>query len=171
MQKLTTLFLSFLMLFALTTTSSARDLKIGVVDVEYIIHASKKGKAAKASLERLVKSKQKTFDAEQKKLLDLKTKIERQSEMASEEKRRQLVTEYQQSLVQLQEKYVQNQQDLAKKEVDLMKPILKSLEKVLTDFAKDGKYDLIMNRSEQGVLFTHPNHDITKAVLAKLDAQ
>lgn len=163
--------LTLVVLFALpAATAQAADPKIGVVDVEYIIHTSNKGKAAKGKLKKLFDAKQKELDAEQKKLLALKKEIEEQPEMASPEKRKAKVLEYQQGLLKLQETYLKNQQELAKKEVELMKPILGSLEKILTQFAKDGNYDLIMNRSEQGVLFTKPEHDLTKQVLEKLNA-
>ncbi len=148
----------------------AAELKIGVVDVEYVIHTSTKGKAAKSKLKKMFDDKQKELDVEQKKLLELKKEIEEQSEMATPEKRKAKVLEYQQGLLKLQELYLKNQQELAKKEVELMKPILASLEKILTDYAKEGAYDIIMNRSEQGVLFTKPDHDLTKQVLEKLNA-
>jgi len=151
------------------TEARAADIKIGVVDVEFIIHTSNKGKAAKASLKKLFENKQKELDKEQKKLLALKGEIENASEMTSPEKRRAKVLEYQQGLLSLQELYLKNQQDLAKREVELMKPILKSLEQILTKFAEDGSYDLIMNRSEQGVLFTKKDHDLTEQVLKKLN--
>lgn len=152
-------------------TARAEGPKIGVVDIEYVIHASKKGKAAKAQLKTLFDKKQKALDADQKKLLAVKDKIENQSEMLSQDKKRALAMEYQQGLVQLQEVYMNNQKELAKKEVELMKPILKVLETVLTDLAASDSYDIIMNRSEQGVLFTTAKHDITEKVLSTLDAK
>ncbi|MFO0747439.1 MAG: OmpH family outer membrane protein [Myxococcota bacterium] len=149
----------------------AKDLKIGVVDVEYIIHSSKKGKAAKSRLKKLFDDKQKELDEKQKDLLALKDQIAKGSDMETPEKKKAKVLEYQQGLLGLQELYSKNQQELAKKEMDLMKPILKSLEDILTAIAKDGEYDFIMNRSEQGVLFTTPEHDLTEDVLKKMDAQ
>jgi len=151
-------------------TAQAQALKVGVVDVEYIIHTSKKGKAAKARLKKMFEDKQKDLDGAQKKLLDQKKQIETSSAMASQEKKKQMVMEYQQGLVELQEMFAKNQQDLAKKEVELMKPILKSLEEALTKLATEEKYDLIMNRSEHGVLFAKETFDITEKVLAKLNA-
>lgn len=147
----------------------AKELKIGVVDVEYIIHTSKKGKAAKSRLKKLFDDKQKELDDKQKALLALKDVIAKGSDMETPEKKKAKVLEYQQGLLSLQELYMKNQQELAKKEMDLMKPILKSLEDILTATAKDGAYDFIMNRSEQGVLFTTPDHDLTEDVLKKMD--
>ena len=163
-----TLALTFVLAVPLREARAA-DLKIGVVDVEFIIHKSKKGKAAKARLKKMFDDKQGELDKAQKKLLELKTELEGQSDMANPDKRRAKVNEYQQGLLKLQELYLKNQQDLAKKEVEFMKPILKSLEEILTKFAADGAYDLIMNRSEQGVLYTKKDHDLTEQVLAKLD--
>jgi len=163
--------LTLVMFLAVPAASAlADDLKIGVVDVEFIIHTSDKGKAAKSKLKKMFEDKQKDLDTEQKKLLELKKAIEETTDMATPEKRKAMVLEYQQGLLKLQELYMKNQQELAKKEVELMKPILGSLEKILTDIAKDGKYDFIMNRSEQGVLYTDEKHDLTKQVLEKLNA-
>ena len=166
-----TLLVLVLVLFILPAgTALAADLKIGVVDVEYVIHKSKKGTAAKARLKKLFEEKQKELDSAQKKLLELKEAIAAGSDMETPEKKKARVLEYQQGLLNLQELYMKNQQELQKKEIDLMKPILKSLEDILTTMAKEGSYDFIMNRSEQGVLFTKPDHDMTQAVLDKLNA-
>lgn len=154
-----------------TGIAQAETLKVGVVDVEFIIHTSKKGKAAKAKLKKLFEDKQKELDKAQEKLLAKKKEIEESSQMASPEKRKQMVMEYQQGLLELQELYAKNQQDLAKKEIDLMKPLLKSLEEVLTTIAKDEAYDIIMNRSEHGVLFAREAFDMTKSVLDKLNSK
>lgn len=171
MRKSILVVLTLVMFLALPAAGAlAAELKVGVVDVEYIIHTSAKGKAAKGKLKKMFEDKQKELDGEQKKLLELKKEIEEQSEMATPEKRKAMVLEYQQGLLKLQELYMKNQQELGKKEVELMKPILTSLEKILTDVAKEGDYDIIMNRSEQGVLFAKGDYDLTKSVLEKLNA-
>lgn len=163
-------FVALVLFLAFPASALAADLKVGVVDVEFIIHTSKKGKAAKARLKKMFEDKQKQLDEAQKKLLALKESIAGGSDMETPEKKKAKVMEYQQGLLALQELYMKNQQELGKKEIELMKPILKSLEDILTGMAKEGSYDLIMNRSEQGVLFTKPDHDITQQVLDKLDA-
>jgi len=163
-------FLTVLLFVLPATTALAADLKVGVVDVEYVIHKSKKGERAKATLKKLFDAKQKELDEAQKKLLALKESLAAGSEMETPEKKKAKVLEYQQGLLNLQELYMKNQQELQKKELDLMKPILKSLETILTTMAKEGDFDLIMNRSEQGVLFTKPDHDLTEKVLEKLNA-
>ncbi|MFT7579240.1 MAG: outer membrane protein [Myxococcota bacterium] len=152
------------------TSSSAADLKIGVVDVQYVLQKSKAGKSAKTKLKSLFDKKQKAIDDKQKTLLDLKAKIENPSGMTTPEKRKELLQSYQKGLMELQEEYLKNQQELQKKEVDLMKPILKKLEKVLTTMATDGGFDMILNRSEHGVLFTKPAFNISDDVLKKLNA-
>jgi len=161
--------LSLSLLGAFATQASATQLKIGVIDVEYVIVTSKAGNAAKDRLKRQFDRKQKELDDAQKKLLELKTQLENASEMMPDERKRALLREYQEGLMKLQEQYLQNQQDLAKMEMELMKPILANLEKVLNDFAEKEGYDIIMNRSQHGVLFSRSTHDITRQVLALLD--
>ncbi len=170
MRKALLTFVALAVFLALpAATALAADLKIGVVDVEFIIQTSKKGKAAKAKLKKMVEDNQKQLDGAQNKLLDLKKSIESGTDMETPEKKRAKVVEYQQGLLKLQELFMTKQQELAKKEIELMKPILKALEEILTALAKDGSYDLIMNRSEQGVLFTKQDYDITQKVLDKLN--
>ncbi|MCB9728319.1 MAG: OmpH family outer membrane protein [Deltaproteobacteria bacterium] len=147
----------------------AVEAKIAVIDVEYVVLKSKKGQAAKKKLKALYEKKQKELDAKQNTLLELKEKLENPSSVETAESRRKSLMEYQQGVMKLQEDFVENQQALGKKEMDLMKPILETLEKVLNDFAASGDYDLIMNRSQQGVIFAKPSFDVTERILKALD--
>lgn len=149
--------------------AAAKDLKIGVVDVEYVVIKSKKGKAAKKKLKSIFDKKQKDLNSKQERLLELKKKLENPSDMQSPDKRKKDLMEYQQGVLKLQEEFVKSQQELAKKEMDLMKPILATLEKVLTEHAKAGDYDMILTRSQHGVVFAKPALDITEEILKKMD--
>jgi len=170
MKKTLLALLTLALLLSIPVTASAGTLKIGVVDVEYIILKSKKGQSAKKKLKRIFNKKQKELNKKQEELLALKKQLENPSGVTTPEKRKKMLITYQQGVLQLQENFVKHQQSLAKKEVELMKPLLKKLEKVLTDFAKAGGYDLLLTRSQHGVVFAKPAYDITKAILAKMDA-
>ena len=150
--------------------AQAKDLKIGVVDVEYVIIKSQKGQAAKKRLKRIFKKKQGDLDKKQNTLLELKKRLENPSGMDSPEVRKKALIDYQQGIVKLQEDFVKHQKDLAKTEMKLMKPILKKLEEVLTTHAKTGNFDLILTRSQHGVVFAKPSMDITQDVLKRMDA-
>ena len=158
-----------LLILASPASAAAKDLKVGVVDVEFVILKSKKGQAAKKKLKRIFDKKQKELNAKQEHLLSLKKQLENPSDMASPDKRKKMLIDYQQGVLKLQEDFVKHQQELAKKEMELMKPILKVLEKVLTDFAKEGDFDMVITRSQHGVVFAEPDLDITKDILARMD--
>ena len=161
--------LSLAVLGATVQTASAADLKVGVIDVEYAIQKSKAGEAAKAKLKSLFDKKQKELDKRQNELLELKKQLENPPAMMTDAKKKAMVGEYQKGLLELQNAFLENQQELAKREAEYMKPILKDLEAVLAKIAETGNYDLIINRSQYGVLFTKPAHDITDTVLKALD--
>lgn len=169
MRRALVISLSLAALLAMTTAASAADLKVGVIDVEYVIQKSKAGQGAKAKLKKLFDKKQKELDEKQKDLLEIKQQLENPSAMMTDKKKKELLNTYQKGLLELQNSFLENQQELQKKEAELMKPILQKLEKVLTKMAEDESYDLIMNRSQNGVLFTKPAHDITEKVLKALD--
>jgi len=161
--------LSLVVLGATAPAVSAADLKVGVIDVEYVIQKSKAGQNAKAKLKKLFDKKQKELDDKQKGLLELKKQLENPSDMTTEKKKKEMLADYQKGLLELQNDFLENQQELAKKEAELMKPILKDLEEVLSGMAKAGSFDIIMNRSQYGVLFTTPELDISESVLKELD--
>ncbi|MGM0576265.1 MAG: OmpH family outer membrane protein [Myxococcota bacterium] len=147
----------------------AAETKIGVVDVEHVVMNSKRGQAAKQKLQRIFEKKQAELDARQKELMELKQRLESQSTMWKESKKKEAMMEYQQGVMKLQEDFVAQQQELAKKEMEMMRPILGELEKVLKAIAKRDGYDIIMNRSQQGVIYARPAYDITDKALEELD--
>ena len=160
-----------LALFLLAPSVSAASLRIAVVNVEYVVMNSKKGKAAKRKLKKTFERKQKALDKRQKELLEQKKALENPSAMQNPDARKRKAQEFQQAVVKLQEDAMKNQQDLAKQEMELMQPILQDLEKVLAQISDKEKYDLVLNKSQQGVLFAQQKHDITQTVLRLLDKE
>jgi outer membrane protein len=158
-----------LLLSLVAPAASAADFKVGVVDVEYVVLNSKRGKSAKKKLKKIFDKKQASLDKKQTKLLEMKKQLENPSAMQSQDQLRAIAQEYQKGVMELQEAFVKNQQGIAKKEIELMQPILEELEKVLEKIANSEKLDLIMNRSQQGVIFAKPALDITQKVLKALD--
>jgi outer membrane protein len=154
--------------FCLVSTN-ALALKVGVVDIEYVVVKSNKGKAAKKRLKKIFEKKQKTLDAKQKALLSLKGRIENQSSVVTPDARRKMFQEYQAGLSKLQEELMKNQKELAGKEQDLMKPIFKKLKDVLDTYAASAGLDLILARSQHGVLFSKEAMDITQAILKQMN--
>lgn len=151
-------------------TAAAGEFKVGVVDIEYVIVKSKKGKAAKNNLKKVFTAKQKKLDERQTALLELKKKLENPTQMTKPEDRRAAAMEYQQGLVKLQEDFVKHQKELGEREMKLMKPILKTLETVLTKLAEEKGLEMILTRSQHGVVFAKPKYDLTEEVLKRMDA-
>ena len=162
-------FIGLLALAFCLVATSASALKVGVVDLQVVIVKSKKGKAAKKRLKKIFDKKQKALDKKQKAILEMKKVLENPSAIDSPERRRKALVEYQSSLAGLQEAFVKNQQELVKKEEQLMKPIFKKLGKILEAYSTKNGYDLVLARSQHGVVFSKPALDITKAILKKMD--
>ncbi len=153
-----------------STSASAAGLKVGVVDIEYVILKSKRGKAVKRRLKALFTRKQKDLNKQQQNLLKLKKRLENPSAVDSKERRRKTLLEYQKGLVKLQERFVKHQQELAKRERKLMKPLFAKLEVVLKGIATKGGFDLILARSQYGVVFRKESLDVTDKVLKALNS-
>ena len=165
----TIILLALTFLFVGVPAASAK-LKVGVVDIEYVILKSKAGKKAKQRLKAFFGKKQKDLNKQQEDLMKMKKRLENPSAVDTPERRKKTLVTYQQGLAKLQETFVKHQQDLAKRERKMMKPIFKKLENVLNGIATKGGFDLILARSQYGVVFRKPSLDVTDKVLKALDA-
>lgn len=147
----------------------AKDLKIGIVNVELVIARSKKGKSAQKKLKSYLKKKESALKQQQEAIQGLEKKLTNQGSMMTEDARKKAYLEYQKRAAKFQEDYMQSRQDIAKKEAALTQPILERLQKVLEGLFNLEGYDIIMNQTSQGVLFAKETFNLNELVLRKLD--
>jgi outer membrane protein len=157
------------MLGITATQAVAKDLKVGIVNVELVIARSKKGKAAQKKLKSYLKKKESALKQQQETIQGLEKKLTNQGGMMTDEARKKAYSEYQQKAAKFQEDYMQSRQDIAKKEAALTQPILERLQKVLEGLFNLEGYDIILNQTSQGVLFAKEKFNLNELVLKKLD--
>ena len=147
----------------------AADMKIGWVDMQKAIQTSKAGKQAKAGLEKEFNRKKKKLEKKQKDLEKMSKDLEKKklalSEKAFMGKQRDLQKEF----LKYQEDARKSQLEIRKKENQLTGPILKKIQKVIQDVAKDKGYAYVLEKSEQSVLWAKKEYDITDIVIKKIN--
>ena len=77
--------------------------------------------------------------------------------------------ELQKEMVGYQELVGKSQVDIQKKERDLTMPIIKKLRKIIDKIAKKDGYTMILEKSEQGVLWAKKDVDITERVIKEFE--
>lgn len=168
--RLTVMFVTALLLSPALASGAAAQAKIGVVDLQRAMNETEDGRQAKARLQRLFKSRQKTLDQRQKKLEKMKQDIERQKDVLSRDALQKRMETYQESFVQLQTTYVEYQRELAQKEAELTKVIIERMQAILRRIGQAQGYQLIVEVNEGGVIWSPNNQDLTDLVIQRYNS-
>ena len=97
--------------------------------------------------------------------------LEKKRGVLSEEVFGKKQAEVQEEMMKFQKNVGENQLEIQKKERDLTEPILKEIKEIISKIAKDKNYSLVLEKSENGVLFNKPDTDITDDVLKAFEAK
>ena len=147
--------------------------KIAVVDLQRALMETEDGRRAKRRLERLFKRRQKSLDAAQNKMKQMKEDIERQQKagVITDEALQRRLEEYQKAYMELQSQYVEYQRELAAKEAELTSGILEKMQQILRRIGQSEGYTLILEANEGGVVWVPGNLDLTDQLIQRYNSE
>ncbi len=146
----------------------AKDMKLGVMNVQKIIVQCKAGKEAKERFDVKMKDLQSSFKEEEEELKALQAEIKKKSSAWSEEKKAEKVREFQKSGRELKAKTEDARFEMKQMQDKELEPILKALEKVVTKYGKDEGYSMIFD-SKSGVIYFDEAIDVSEEIVSLLD--
>ena len=161
--------LSIILVGSLIATASAAELKIGVVDLQKAMELSEAGQKAKTMFQKKVDRVQQDLKAKQDELALLKEELDRQSVLLSDEARMEKQSSYQLGLKDFKRLYEDAQEELRREDAKLSEKILKNLQEVIEDYGEKQNYDLIMEKTQSGLLHRNSSLDITSAIILLYD--
>ncbi|MCB0407851.1 MAG: OmpH family outer membrane protein [Bdellovibrionales bacterium] len=141
------------------------ETKLGYVDMQKAIQATSTGKAAKAKLEKDFNKKKKELEKMEADLKKMSEDFEKKAMVLSDDVRGKKQAELQQEMMKYQKIVGQSQLEIQKKERELTMPIVKKLRDIIQDVAKNGGYTMILEKSEQSVLWAKEDADLTNEVI------
>ena len=150
---------------ALFSTSALSEVKIGYIDMQKAIQTTSKGKKAKESLEKDFKAKKKELEKMESDLKKMSEDLEKKAMLLSDDVRGKKQAELQKEMLKYQKTVSQSQLEIQKKERELTLPIVEKLRSVIEDLAKEEGYTMILEKSEQGVLWAKKDADLTEKVV------
>ncbi|MDE2196305.1 MAG: OmpH family outer membrane protein [Gammaproteobacteria bacterium] len=156
---------------SLVTTAQAASTgapHIGVVDLQAVIGGSQRGQAANAILQETVKKLQDEVNDRKQKLLVLKQQLDKADSKTSGYDK--LQKSYEDGQNDLQQYVLMGRQDIGQRQQELVQPIEQELGQVLSQYAKEHHYDIIFSKNAAGAVFASGKYDITKSVIAAMDA-
>lgn len=161
---------SFVASVTLSSTAAFAD-KIGVVNLQRALQECKRGKAAKAALEKEVEDKKKKIDGERSSIQKATEEFQKKSAVLSEKVKTEKGVELQGRMQAFQELVQKSQAELQGREQELTKPILESLKTLIGTIAKKDGVKAVFEESTSGLLFAEEKVDLTEKLIKAYDAK
>jgi outer membrane protein len=148
-----------------SNASFAEEFRIGTVDMQKALQSVDAGKKAKAQLEKEFNVKKKELDNERSAIQKMGEEFKKQSLVMSDDARAKKQAEIQERAVKFQELQMRSQTEITQKEHDLTQPIIVKLRGIIGELAKQKKYNVVLEKNENTVLFSEEKDDLTADVV------
>ena len=143
--------------------------KFGYVDFHRAVNEVSDGKRAKQRLSDSFRDKQREIERIQTELSSARESLDRDRILTSPEALAQREEKYKQRVSNLQQKYDIYKREIAGKENALTQDIVAKLHSIVKEIGKEEGYALILEKSQEVVLFSPDGNDLTERVIALYD--
>ena len=154
---------------SLTVGMANADIKIGYIDMQKAIQETSAGKKAKKDLEEDYNKKKKEIEKKEADLKKMNEDLEKKALVLSDEVRAKKQQDMQKEMLQYRELVGKSQMDIQKREQELTKPIIEGLRKIMGEIAEKDGYTVILERSEQSVMWAKKDIDLTSRMIAEFE--
>lgn len=161
--------LGFVMAGLFAIEAQAAELKIGYIDIQKAIQETSAGKKAKKDLEGDYNKKKKDLEKKEADLKKMSEDLEKKALVLSDDVRAKKQQEFQQEMLKYRELVGKSQVDIQKRERELTMPILEKIRGIIEDIAKKDSYTVILEKSEQSVLYAVKEIDLTDRVVKEFE--
>ena len=145
--------------------SGSGSSRIGYVDMGRALNRVSDGVAAKRQLKLEFKERQQRLDILQKELVEMREELDRKRLALSTDVLEAKERAYRQKLMEVQHRFSDFQRKMAEREARLTDEILKNLRGVVRDIGDRGDYALILEKSQEIVLYAPGADDLTDRVI------
>lgn len=167
MKKLLQFGVVFGVVALLVGDAEAKNLKIGVVNMQRAVSETKEGKAAEKRLARQKKKLEAELNRKLKEFYGKETELRKAWNILKDKEKRKRAAESRQQFESLQKRYLQAERELMKMKTKEMLRITKKLSKVIERLAKRDNYDYIF--ANAAVLWAPRHVDLTNEVIRQFD--
>jgi len=145
------------------------DFKLAVVDQRRALLSSEGGKAAETTLSQLEDKKKKELEPRSSRCKKLQEEVEAQRFVLSDEAIQERMIEFQSCQRDLERDFQAAKDELAVQNRKLLAPLAKKLEEAVKEIGKAKGFDLVLDRSTPGVIYSTDSLDITELVIKRLN--
>ena len=148
------------------SASAMADIKVGIVDMKDAIQKTESDGVLK-KLKTEAETRQTKLKDTEKKLLAFKQEIEESASVLSQDKLREKAAQYQQQVLEFQNQMQTYQQEMIEMETKLLGEVQKKMVTISSDIAKEKNLDLLLERSEGGVVYFQTSFDATDELVKR----
>ncbi len=167
-------FLFFAVAFLSSVALAEDGLRVAHVDSKLVFEGYKGTKKAQEEYDRQVAKWEQQANLLQKELAAIKEKLDKQSLMLSDEKRKELEADYAKKNTELKEfidRVYGRTGELITENEKVSAPIISLIKKAVTEIALQEGYDMVIDRATGAVLFWKNENDLTQKVLDYLNGR
>lgn len=139
--------------------------KIGYVDFNRALNEVSDGKNASKRLKNEFKEKQQKLNLLQEDLASMKEEIDRDRLLLSSDVIKEKERAYRQKLSEVQRRFAEFHREMSEREALLTEEILKRLKSIVRSIGADQGYALILEKSQEIVLYAPAAEDLTDLVI------
>ena len=150
------------------------DLKIAHVDSKLVFEKYADTKKAQKEYDKQVAKWEQDAATKQKQLMEMKDRLEKQSLMLSEEKKKELEADFgkkKSEYEQFVQKIYGKDGELFQKNEEFSGPIITKIKKTIQDVANQEGYDMVIDRAAGAVVFWKKDNDLTQKVVDVLNKE
>lgn len=144
-------------------TAQAKDLRIGVVDLQRAVNETDEGKKEEANLKSRKDKLEGELNRKLKEFYDEEEKLRKSWSILKEADRQKKAQESRQKFEGLQKRYLEAERELMEAKTKAMMKITEKLNKIIKTIAEKDKYDYIFNNA--AVLWAPRPTDMTNEVI------
>jgi len=151
--------------------ADAQGIKIAVVDVNKILNESSVGKVAKKKIEARYEELKKKIDEKQEEAKKLKDEIDKQKILLGKEKLKEKEESLSAKVSELRKMTEEAEKEMQARQGEQTREVLKIIEATLDKMVAAEKIDLVLDRTQGGVVHFNPVMDITDRVLEQVNKE
>jgi outer membrane protein len=151
--------------------AGAEGLKVAVIDVNKILNESVSGKAAKKRIEERYEELRKKIEEKQEEARKAKEEIDKQKILLGKEKLKEKEDALNGKVAELRQLTQEAEKEMQTRQGEQTREVLKIVEVQLEKVVAAEKIDLVLDRTQGGVVHFSPAMDITDKVLEMVNKE
>lgn len=157
----------FFLIFCLFLPFNVFSNEISIVDINFLLKNSEKGKKIQKELDNLNLKQKKIFEKKQKELKEKENKITSKKNIMSEEDFKREVEKFRSDLDKFKNEQRASIQEMNKKRTNMIAKLIEQINAILINYSKKKNISTIIDK--KNVIITKAENDITKEILSILN--